>query len=100
MTETNKIDYEGKMESSLKDLGAKIDQLIVKAEATKDDFGDKIQDLKTRRENVGKQLEQLKAKTGDAWTELKDGLDKAWTDLTHAWEQVKDASERATQKLK
>jgi hypothetical protein len=100
MTDTTKAEYEGKMESSFKELGAKIDQLMRKAEATKDDVGDKLQDLKIKRENVGKKLEQLKAKTGDAWAELKIGMDQAWSDLGHAWEQVKAGSKRASQKLK
>lgn len=71
-----------------------------KAEASKDDFRDKVEELKLKREDAHKKLEQLKEKTGDAWSDFKTGLDQAWADVTHAWEQLKAASEKASQRLK
>jgi ABC-type transporter Mla subunit MlaD len=96
-------EYEGKMEARLKDLGAKIDDLMAKGEAAgeaaKGQLSENVAKLKQQQAQLSKKLAETKQASADAWSELKPGLDRAWDELGKAFNEVKQASERAAGKL-
>ncbi len=94
-----KADYVGKMESKFADIGAKIDELTVKAGVAKDQAAVKLEELKQRKEEASKKLHQLKSSSGDAWQEFKHGLDKAAEELKQALHELKSGSEKAAAKF-
>lgn len=89
-------EYSGTMETRLRELGARIDELHTKADAA---TAKALADLKVRQAATMKKLQEWRANSGDASGELKQGLDKAWIDLKRAWDEVRSASKRAAEKL-
>jgi len=97
MTSKNKKTDQGKIESELRKLGAKLDEMIAKAEQAKGEAKEKYQKqveiLRPKLETAQKKMEELK-KTGDtAWKDVKSGLGKAWDEL-------KIASKKAASRFK
>lgn len=92
-------EYEGKMEARLKEIGAKIDDLMAKGEAAKGQLSENVEKLKQKQAQLSKKLAETKQASADAWNELKPGLDRAWEDLGNAFNEVKQASEKAAGKL-
>ena len=92
-------EYEGKMEARLKELGAKLDDLMAKGEVAKGQLSGKVEELKQQQAQLGKKLSETKQASAEAWSELKPGLDRAWEDLGNAFNELKQASERAASKL-
>ena len=94
-----KTEYEGTMETRLRDLGAKIDDLLSKAEVAKEKAQVKADELRAKQEAAMSKLKEMKDCGGEAWREFKPGLDRAWEDLRQAWDELRGASERAAQKF-
>ena len=94
-----RTEYEGKMEARLKEFGAKLDELLAKGDAAKGQLSKKVDDLKQKHSELRQKLVSAKQASEGAWQELKPGLDRAWEDLGHAFNEVKQASERAVGKL-
>jgi capsule polysaccharide export protein KpsE/RkpR len=92
-----KKDYEGSMEERLRVLGARLDELKAK---TDENTAKTIEELKAKQAIARQRLKEIKATSGDAWTEMRQGLDKVWEDLTSAWNELKVASEKAKEKFK
>lgn len=88
-------EHEGQVESILKELGKKIDQLIVDAKGAKDDVRDeveaKIKVLKSKKEKLEDEYTEFKKKNESKWTEIK-------THLGAAAEEIKKATEAAFKK--
>ena len=59
-------------------LESKADQLKDKAS---DKYREQITDLKEKSEETRQKLKQLRGSGGEAWHELKDGLEKSWESL-------------------
>jgi hypothetical protein len=89
----SKQTYEGKMETKLKELGAHIDQLSDRA-------SQEYEKLKVKREAAQTKLSQLKTNSGEAYTEFKAGMDKAFEELQKAFEEAKAGTAKATEKMK
>jgi hypothetical protein len=89
----------GSMESRLRSLGARIDELMVRAEAAKARAGEKAAVLRDKQQGAMTRFNEMKSHSGEAWDEFKPGLDRAWEDLKKAWEEVRTASNRAASKL-
>src|SRR5688572_7936768 len=109
-TPATRSEYVGNMETRLRDLGAKIDDLMAKAEVAKEKAGLraedlkekaglKVEDLKIKQEAALKRVNEIRSCSEEAWCELKPGLDRAFEDLRMAWEELKTASGRAAQKF-
>jgi hypothetical protein len=94
-----KTEYVGKMESKLAELGAKIDELTIKAGEAKDQAAIKVEELKRRKEEATRKFQQLQSSSGDAWQEFKLGLDKAVEDMKQALHELKSGSEKAAAKF-
>lgn len=73
------------MEERLSRMGARIDSLIDKAIHTRTSITHDIQDAK-----------ELSAEVLD---ELKESMDKAWSDVNHAWDEIRAGAERTSHKL-
>ena len=91
-TEQQKGEYQKKIESELTDLGKRIGELKERAETAKSDtlaaLQVKIADLRERQKTAENKLGELKSATAQAWTEIKDGLDRAVTDLRKSYESA------------
>jgi hypothetical protein len=92
-------EYEGKMEAKLKEFGVKLDELMAKGETAKGQLSAKFEELIDKQSKLKKKLADAKLASEEAWKELKPGLDHAWDDFGHAFNEVKQASERAAGKL-
>jgi hypothetical protein len=48
-----------------------------------------IQELRLKCDDAGKKLEEFKRVQGDAWEDLKGGMDLAWSALGEAFESAR-----------
>jgi hypothetical protein len=94
--DSNQKSYEGEMEHKLKDLGKKIDEMIEKADASKEESLAKLKEKKAEAETS---LQTLKSASKDAWSEFKVGTDRAFEELQYAWMEISQASEKAIAKF-
>src|SRR5277367_4099550 len=89
-----KSDYVGNMETRLAEIGAKMDELGVKAHDAKESAAVKYEALKKRRDEAMAKFHELKGSSGEAWTEFRAGVDKAFDELRHAWDELRAGSEK------
>lgn len=86
--------YREKFEAKLKEVKAQIDFLEAKADQVKAEskieFKQQIQSLRQKRDAIGNKLDQLKQSSGEAWKELKAGLESATEDLKGALGKAMD----------
>ena len=78
----------GKAEKAFKEMGARIDELIedlkkVKGQA-KDEFGDRIEELKKNRDTI--EGEFRKVREDDRWKEVQTNLENAGKEIRKAFE--------------
>ncbi len=90
-----KEEYRRKKEAELKELQAKIDELEAKAKKTEAEanikYMEEIDKLKSKRNDLQDRMEQLKTSGKSAWNDLREGLDRSFSDLSEA---VKSALSR------
>ena len=98
-SDATKAEYVGKMEGKLAEFGAKLDELSAKAVDAKDHAAVKYDTFKQRHGEAMVKVREVKEATGDAFHEFKGGCDKAFEQLTHAWDELKLGSEKAAAKL-
>lgn len=89
-------DYEGQMETRLRDIGASMDSVMGKADATKKQA---LEELKKQQTELSRELQQVKGASEDAWGELCQGMDRSWDELRKAWDELKTASDKAASKF-
>jgi hypothetical protein len=81
----------GKMETQLKRWGAKLDQLVARADTdgadAKIDQRKRIAELKTKHKLARAKLDELKAASGEGWETLKEGAESAWSDFEVAFKK-------------
>lgn len=86
--------YEKKLQAQLDEWGAEIDRLKAKADAAGADaqleYNKQLDELRSKRAAANEKLAELKATSGDAWEDLKDGITKAWGSLSDAMKSAKD----------
>ncbi len=88
-TEQLKKDYEQKVSHDLKVLGHRIHKLKSRTDKKLDsDLKKEQADLEKQKKAADKQLADLAASTGDAWKDLRHGMDKAVKDLGTAVDQA------------
>ena len=84
--------YQESMEARFSELGAKIDELQAKGEQARGDveadINQKIVALKTKQDEVNQQLQSLKASGDEAWATLQVGFQRAWDELSRAFEEA------------
>jgi uncharacterized coiled-coil DUF342 family protein len=87
--------YEKKIQAKLDEWNAEIDKLKAKADSAEADaqleYYQKIEELRSMRENAANKLSELRAAGEDAWADLKAGIDGARDSLDKA---LKSATSR------
>lgn len=85
-------EVEGKMEADLAALREKIDRLEKQAdEATGDEeveLRGEIAKLKTKADQMQKKLDELKAASGDLWSQAKISAEETWKDASESVEKA------------
>jgi uncharacterized coiled-coil DUF342 family protein len=86
-------DYVRKMHSKLDEWNADIDRLAAKAGEIKAEaraeYDKQIQDLRSKRADAKKKLEDAEKAGEDAWEDLKGGLELAWKAVGEAFDSAK-----------
>jgi chromosome segregation ATPase len=84
--------FRKQMETKLNEYGEKIDQLQAKAEKLKGDSKAKVEQqltaLRQKRDEVSEKLKELSSSSGNAWEQLKSGVDAAMDDLVNTYKKV------------
>jgi len=90
----NKDQFVAAVDTQLKTLDARIDDLRQKTEGLKDDTkaeADKALDgLREKRGELNQKLEDLKKSSAESWQEIKSGFSAAMTDFEKALEEAKN----------
>ena len=85
--------YAGKMETRLKRWGARLDQLVAKAEEAgaeaKTDTRKHIEDLKANCQIAQSKLVELKAAGSENREIVKVGVERAWKEIEIAFRKLK-----------
>jgi predicted nucleic acid-binding Zn-ribbon protein len=79
--------FEGQMQDRLNDMDEKIDALSDRAAATEDeakkrDLEQQIAEFKLRRDAMQKDLDNLRAESGDLWSQMKLSLESTWDEAS------------------
>jgi predicted nuclease with TOPRIM domain len=84
--------FRKQMESKLNEYGDKIDQLQAKAEELGGDAKAKAEQelsaLRKKRDEVSEKLNELGSSSGNAWDQIKSGIDAAMEDLGNAYKKA------------
>lgn len=87
--------YEAKLKSKITEWEAELEKLKAKAEyhklETTSELKDKIDEAKNKQSSLEQQLEKMKTSGEGAWSEMKQGLEKASGEIETA---IKNAKER------
>src|SRR5438477_11715735 len=82
----------GKMEAELRRWGAKLDELIRKADAVgtgaKMDYRERLEDMKDKYEAARERLDELKVAGTGKWEIFKGGIEDAWNELEAAFRKL------------
>jgi len=75
----------GKIETQIKQWGAKVDGLVAKADQAsaeaKTNYHERIDDLKAKYRIARSKLAELKAASNKKWESLKTGVETAWKEF-------------------
>jgi hypothetical protein len=86
----------GKIETRLRQLGAKLDRLAAKAAEAGDDakldYRKQIDLIKDKHALVRSKLDAFGAANGQKWDNFRGGVEAAWHDLEKAFKALKQAS--------
>ncbi|WP_028302504.1 hypothetical protein [Oceanospirillum beijerinckii] len=92
---STKEDYQKKIEAQLHEWKTDIEQLKAKADAANSSVNkelyEQVDELKAKRDKLSSEIDQLKQSSGDAWHDMKSGVELARESLSIA---IKSASER------
>jgi len=79
-------------ETRLAEYKKEIDQLEAKAETLRGDAKAKVEEqmaaLRQKRDEVAEKVKNLSSSTGNAWDQLKSGIDAAMGDLANAYNKA------------
>lgn len=83
----------GKIETRLRQLGAKLDKLVVKADEAgtevKVEYRKQIDCIKDKHAAVQGKLTEFRAAGGQKWDNFRGGVETAWHDLENAFKALK-----------
>ena len=84
--------YKLKMDNNVSELDSKIESLKTKAiEAhaeQKQQYHQMLDDLTSKRDQMKDKLKELENNSGSAYEEMKAGMEKAWTELSLAFDKA------------
>jgi len=83
----------GKIETRLRQLGAKLDKLVIKADEAgtevKVEYRKQIDCIKDKHAVVQGKLTEFRAAGGQKWDNFRGGVETAWHDLENAFKALK-----------
>ncbi len=88
-----KDEYVEKMKSQLEEWNVKLKDVEKKVEQTTEKYADEIAYMRKKRDEAKKKISEIQGCSEEAWAEMKIGMDKAWDNL-------KDAFDKARKKFK
>ena len=81
-----KEDYQKELQEQLDEWGREIDKLKAVAEKAKAglqaEYYKEVEDLRCKQLAAQKKLHELKDHSGEAWEDLKEGVEGAWDSLS------------------
>jgi uncharacterized coiled-coil DUF342 family protein len=81
--------YSAKIEAKVDHLNGQIDEMVAKANQAKAEmtvqYQEQIDDLCRKRDVAKVKLRDLKDASGEAWSDLREGLERSWDELSHAF---------------
>jgi peptidoglycan hydrolase CwlO-like protein len=87
-------DNVGKLETQLKQWGAKLDEIVAKADragtTARIDNRKRIDDLKAKVKAAQSKLDEVKTAGSEKWDTLKTGVESAWAELDLAFKKLKN----------
>jgi hypothetical protein len=87
-------DNVGKLETQLKQWGARLDELVAKADragtAARIDNRKRIDDLKAKVHAAQAKLDEVKTAGSEKWETLRTGVESAWSELELAFKKLKN----------
>lgn len=91
-TEEQRAKYMAEMMDTLKSYEQEIEDLEMQARDMTDEaraaVEERLQALREKREDMTQRLEDMKSASGDAWMELKKGMDKAKDEMSEAYRKA------------
>lgn len=89
---SDKESYTERMEAHLKELATRIGELKVKADNAKvtarSEYQKQIEELRVKQKELRTKLDKMKGTSGEAWKDLKTGVEKAAQDLRDSLNQA------------
>jgi len=83
----------GKIETRLRQLGARLDKLVAKTDEVgadaQADYRKQIDHIKDKHAAVQGKLTAFRAASGQKWENFKGGVEVAWHDLENAFKALK-----------
>jgi hypothetical protein len=87
-------DNVGKLETQLKQWGARLDELVAKADragtTARIDNRKRIDDLKAKVHAAQAKLDEVKTAGSEKWETLRTGVESAWSELELAFKKLKN----------
>ena len=86
----------GKIETRLRQLGARLDRLVARADAAgteiKVDYRNQIDHVRERHAAVHDKLRAFRAANGRKWDDFRGGVETAWHDFENALKALEHSS--------
>lgn len=79
-------EWQDKAEASMKEWGAKIDDLRSKARGV---YSEELNSLKEKYENASRKLKDLKTTSGGAWDNVRSGFENAFNEVKRSFENAR-----------
>lgn len=84
----------GKREAQLRRWGARLDQIVAKAEKVGVEVNEakrqSVDEARTKYQAAQSKLDEFKAAGAEKWETFKTGVETAWSDLESAFKKLKD----------
>lgn len=95
--------YLDRIEAQIKEWDADFEKMKAKAQIASADarieYFNKLEGLKVRSEQFKQEYGRLKSASGEAWDELKGGLDKAYNEMSSTFADFKESFNQAVGKF-
>jgi predicted small secreted protein len=92
-TYEKKEEYQRKLESQMRDLDARTDELKIKAasatDSVKREFDKDMNELSRQKSVLGEKLESVRSSTAGAWDDTKAGAESAWDAVKRTYERAR-----------
>jgi len=83
----------GEIETRLRQLGAKLDRMVAKADEVgtdaNTDYRKRIDRVRDKQALVQSRLDAYRAANGQKWESFKGGVETAWRELADAYKAIK-----------